>query len=176
MPMRKFESKTKILKYWEQSRVGSAQLRFVSQEKLCWFGWMSLERWSVVTPCWRMTLTETEGWTCYPTGVNLYVRGEGLCCCFIYTTIMNQNQKKDHVNTHWEKLLKYRSNSFILSFLSLFLYVKLIVQRNPPPTWSPHPADHDQGGAWLLAQGVVAIFHSHLQFCLDVTQAKPAKP
>lgn len=27
-----------------------------------------------------------------------------------------------------------------------------------------------------MVQGVAAIFHSHLQLCLDVTWAKPAKP
>lgn len=98
--------------------------------------------------------------------------GEERCYFLIYTTTINETKPKSNC---WEKLLNYRSNSFILSFLSVFLYVKLLVQRSPPPTWASL-AGHAHGGAGFMAQGVAVIFHSLLQFCLDVIQAKSAKP
>lgn len=91
---------------------------------------------SLMKPCWRMPVTEEL----MRVTIGSFFRGEELCCSMCTTTI---NETKKHcVNTHWEKLLKYRSNSFILSFLSIFLYVKLLVQRNPPLTWPAHHTDH----------------------------------
>lgn len=85
---------------------------------------------------------------------------------------MKLNQKH---HTCWEKLLKYRSNSFILSCLSLSVCKASSPKKSSAHLTLPILLISPNGGVWVLAQVMAAIFHSHLQFYLDVTEAKPAK-
>lgn len=131
--------------------------------------------YSSLLPCWRSGHQRVNKLSLANiTMLASSFRGEDPRCCSIYTTTINETKPKSY--TCWEKLLNIGQIALSWVF-SLFSVCKASSPKKSSahltlPSCSPCPMEGR--GLWL--RGVAAIFHSHLQFCLDVTQAKPAKP